>query len=1040
MKHIFVLIAFLICQWNYAQISMTPELSQKLEGKEKLQDIKNTVLDHYNAELAKLSPRDSVARKSIMRQLKKWNRQFWMSEFYTNSDGYVENKTEVDLKGIEEVNQNFRPEISEDRNQPYPWTPQGPTNGDKGIGRFDKIAFHPTDPNIIFAGSPHGGLFKTINGGNSWDAISAFIPSLGISGIAINPTNPQIIYVLTGEANTGGYFGNDYISSSQGVFKTIDGGGSWLKTGPFPELENVIYRGTDLVMNPNNPEILIVSTTNGIFRTANGGQTWSLVSQITATDIALKPNDPEIVYCVNANTFFRSSNGGASFDTINTSTLLNNSNRISIGVTPANPSKVMLFCGPGYGPTTGIPSNTFKGIYQSTNSGSDNSFSIVTNTPNLFYNFIGDLKTNSGSGQSGYNNCIAISPTNQNEIYVGGLCVWKSTDGGVSWTQASAYWPGDDPYMHPDNHDLAYNPLNNSLYCANDGGVYKYNNGVWNAKFNGLTTSQFYHFERENDEGDIWGGAQDNGILEQNGGSNFYNYTTGDGYDVITDHNYLVENGNDDDVYLTQNSSIYADPGPLEISVPGNTSFFGNLAMNPEDEDVIYVGYSQRLYISYNRGSDWDSLGGLNAANWCLAVSRYHGGVLVGRPYAAGSNGSVAGLFKYTPNAVNITPPAPYTTALKITDIDIDPLNYDIVYISVAGTQPDAKVFMTTNGGTSWINLTFNLPNVPIFCIKKDGINGLYIGTSIGVFYKPPGNSHWQHFSNNLPQVPITEIELWPEPFSVGGIQPANGPPTPEIWISTFGRGIWKTNQYSPVCMPIVNLDNNYHAGPYLWEASNQLNSAKPNGGGVGTDVKYSAGNKIVLQDGFRAYYGTKFKTYIQQCGSEIPFDPVPLKVGDFYNGGIIFYFLQPGDLGYDPNVKHGLIASQSDIPNFVYQWAPFNSGVNNLQSAIGYGNSNSNLIANFFNGNTAYAAYESLQYVHNGFSDWYLPSKDELTKLYQNRNYVGGFNPNLKYWSSNFDNITGGNFYAWALNFSTGDLEPTLVGTTNKIRCIRSF
>lgn len=866
MKYLIFIAAILFSQWSISQISIPVELNQKLNDKEKFHDIKNTVLDHYNVELSKLSVRDSLQKKSIMRQLKMWNRQFWLSEYYTDNNGMVQDKTKVDVAGIIEVDRNFRKNEDGSRTQLYPWTNQGPYNSDKGIGRFDKIAFHPTDPNIVFAGSPHGGLFKTINGGDSWEPISAFIPSLGISGIVVHPTNPQIIYVLTGDGNSSdGGFVNSYLyrSSSQGVLKSIDGGNSWIKTGVFPGSENLLYRGTDLIINPDDPEILIASTTIGIFRTTTGGQSWVNSFAQSTFDIAFKPGDPNIVYATVGNDFLRSIDGGINFQ-FTTGNLFAGANRISIGTTQANSNKVLLFCGPGY---AGMGTASFKGLYVSTTSGSDNSFSLITNTPNLFYNFIGLLESNSGTGQAAYNNCIAISPTNENEIYVGGLCVWKSTDGGANWTQVSAYWPWTSPYMHPDIHDLAYNPINNNLFCANDGGVYKYNNGVWDAKFNGLTSSQFYHFERENGNHKIWGGLQDNGHLEQASGGNYIEVSGGDGYDQMTDHNYLVSNGTGNTKYFTVNKSIYKNcytTTSCVISVPNNDSFFGNLGMSPVEKDRIYVGYQQAVYRSEDAGSNWSAIG-TASGNWCLAVGRN-----VGTVYAAGDGITGQRLFRlYYPSSTwsNITPPAPYDNQLKITDIEIDPLDINHVYISVGGTNANAKVFMTSNAGNTWTNLSFNLPNVPIFCIKKDINHGLYVGTSIGVFYKPPGYLHWQHFSNNLPPVPVTEIELWPEPYPVNGNPPSNPPPTPEIWISTFGRGIWFTQQYSPACLPVVNLDNSYHAGPYLWEASDQLNSAKNNGGGIMTDVKYSAGNKIILQDGFRANHGTKFKTYIQPCG-----------------------------------------------------------------------------------------------------------------------------------------------------------------------------
>jgi hypothetical protein len=879
MKKLLIVSFVLFANYAKAQIEITAELNQALNGKIIFQEIKNTVLSHYTQKLSTLTRSDTVERKSMMRQLKMWNRKFWMEENYTNAQGIVQDKNKIDYEASKNLPISTNNSIA--TRQPIAWINHGPFNGNDGIGRIDKIAYHPTNADIMYAGSPHGGLFKSVDAGNTWFPLNGFLPSLGVSGIAIDYTNPNIIYVLTGDANSNlGCFNGqagcatlgEVTSASQGVFKSYDGGVSWLQTGM---LSTELYRGRELVMDPTNPNILFAATSSGLFRTNNAGATWTiplvggpnglppyLPFTGDVADVKFKPGDGNTVYCVYGSSFAKSTNSGATFSSTNVYGIGPGPDRVSIAVTPANPNRVILFAGPI------LSATTFRGIFTSNNSGQ--TFSKLTETPNLFQSTIG---TPPSSSSTTFNNCVAISPTNENIICVGGVCVWKSTDGGTNWNQISAYRPSDNPYMHPDIHFLGYNPLNGSLYCGNDGGVYLYNGADnWIPRLQGLAITQFYHFERENDEGDVWGGSQDNGILEQNGGGNYYNYGTGDGYDVMSDHNYLVAGGGtNNDIYLSVNNFIQADPGPLDISVQDNicntcaNSFFANLGMSPTDEDRIYAGYMQGTYFSNNRGGDWTLAGGANPrpANWCLAVARSNGNV-----YTAGNNGTLAGLYKY-PNentAVNISPPAPYVNTLKITDIDIHPLDANIVYISVAGTTADAKVFVTTNGGTTWSNWSFNLPNVPIFCIKRDVNDGVYVGTSIGVYYKRNGLSYWEYFSNGLPPTPVTEIEMWPEPNPVNGNQPSNPPATPEIWISTFGRGIWYTQQYTSSCVNILPLTGNIQ-GTRFEEANNQVNSNQVITS-TGTDVRYNAGQKITLSNGFRVLSNAKFKAKITPCGS----------------------------------------------------------------------------------------------------------------------------------------------------------------------------
>jgi photosystem II stability/assembly factor-like uncharacterized protein len=848
-----LLFSFLI---SNAQIDMTLELSQKLSNKTKFSDIKNTVLEHYNSKLNVLQNKDSTVRKLIMRQLKMWNRQFWLSEYYTDGNGIVQDKNKVDGEALKNLQNNTSTNNALAR-QNINWINQGPFYSDNGIGRIDKIAFHPTNPNIMYAGSPYGGLYKSLDGGTSWYNTSPNLPSLGISGIAIDPINPQIVYVLTGDANSSdlgivnSYF---YRSNSAGVFKSYDGGNNWERTG-FLAPTFVNYRGMDLVINPSNPNILIAATTNGIYRTTNGGQIWDYISSINVFEIKFKPGDANTVYA-SGSSFYKSTDAGASFSFIPVPVSVG-ANRISIGVTTANPNRVVLLAGPK------LTDLSFNGIFTSNNSG--NSFSLLTQSPNVFSNTIGLV---SYTDQSGYDNCIAISPTNENDIYVGGLCVWRSTNGGSSWGQASAYRPSDNPYMHPDIHELKFNPLNNNLFCGNDGGVYYYNGSTWDRKYTGITATQFFHFERENDEGDIWGGAQDNGIQEQNGAAAYFEYKGGDGYDVMTDNEYMVADGDGDDVYMSINASIKKDfAGTItDINVPSNTQFFANLAMSPVLEDKIYAGYQNGIWRSFDAGSNWGNIGA--SANWCISTCRNDDN----RIYAAGDGIANVRLYRYDLNLstlTNITPPSPYVNTLKITDIDVNPTNSNDVWISVAGTTANAKVFATGNGGANWTNISFNLPNVPIFCIKRDASNGLYVGTSIGVFYKRNSNSYWEPFSNGLPPTPVTEIELWPEPNPVGGIVPAYAPSTPEVWVSTFGRGIWYTQQFSNTCDATLSLSGAV-TGTLVKEATGVINSQQNLQGGAGTNVKYNAGNYILLTDGFFAPLHTKFQTFTTGCGNII--------------------------------------------------------------------------------------------------------------------------------------------------------------------------
>ncbi|NJO88073.1 MAG: hypothetical protein HC831_03235 [Chloroflexia bacterium] len=193
------------------------------------------------------------------------------------------------------------------------WQPIGPVlvpddnNGEpSGVGRVNCVAFHPTNSNIIFIGTPSGGFWKSTNGGVSWFTTTDDLGSLGVSDIAVNPDNPDVIYIATGDGDAGDTY-------SIGVLKSQNGGESWNVTGLKTELsDNVIIRR--LIINPQNPAILIAATSKGIYRTINNGVSWTNVQTGHFKDLEFNPANPNIVYAArygsNNAKFYKSIDGG----------------------------------------------------------------------------------------------------------------------------------------------------------------------------------------------------------------------------------------------------------------------------------------------------------------------------------------------------------------------------------------------------------------------------------------------------------------------------------------------------------------------------------------------------------------------------------------------------------------------------------------------------------------------------------------------------------------------------------------------------------
>lgn len=817
-------------------------------------EAKNAIENYYKTAIKRVRTDNPVAAKLLLRQRKLLNRHFYMAEGRLNDKGKVENSSQKVFEYLSSGSTLRTEAASGD------WSLVGPNYVQYGVGRINRIAFHPTNSYKIYAGSAGGGLFVSDNGGLSWSNLAGFMPSLGISGIVVSHANANVIYVLTGDGDAmssqGLTFSFGYIRYSVGVLKSTDGGNTWQKTGDFPGLAGVQYAGMKLIQDPNNSNVLLAATSHGLYRTTDGGNTWALCDMpdddVTMVyDIEYRPGSSATVYASirrnNATSngqFVRSTNSGVTFTQVSTFSpdVFTSVQRIEIGVTAASPGVVYLVAGPA---TT----SSYRGVWRSADNGV--TFTRQHNTPNILGAGGADIVD-----QNLYDLAIAVSPTSASTIITGGLVVFRSTNSGSLFWQATGYH--GDPYIHPDIHDLAYNPLDGKLYAATDGGVASStDNGLtWARLFAGLSCTQFYHFSLQDDGGDLWGGTQDNGILIQDGQSTtFERYTSGDGFDVLTD---MAPAGNQDDKYFSVNEKVYADATPdVDITPPGADNFFANLGMHSVDEDIIYAGY-ENFYISYNRGDDWSTVMIGNdwvPGNWALETCPS----LSTRVYTAGRNKTRRGFFRidgigFNIEARGLTLSTDYSGD-KITDIAVHPANANRVWITVGGYAAKSKVFYSSDGGSTWSNWSNSLPNLPVNCIVADENGNVYVGTDVGVFYRGSGDKDWTPFYNKLPRVAVTELEL----MKVGGTSVA-------IYASTFGRGIWKSSVFSS-CSSTLTVSSTLQ-GQQFFQAGSTLTSTSVINGAAGTSVFFKAGNSVTLTPGFSAVSGTEFISYIGPCNT----------------------------------------------------------------------------------------------------------------------------------------------------------------------------
>lgn len=659
------------------------------------------------------------------------------------------------------------------------WTPMGPYGSPIGgdAGRLTFIRFMPGNVNTIFVGTGAGGLWMSSDGGINWSTNTNSLAVLGCSDLAIDPSNTNIMYLATGDVDAGDTY-------SIGVLKTIDGGLTWNTTGLNWMVSNTRRIGR-LLINPLNPNILFAATSQGLYRTNNGGNNWSLLKFGNFKDLEYKPGDTSTVYGVTTGGFYRSLTGGntpASFVQIS-SGLATSGVRMCISVTPADPNYVYIL--------NSASDNSFGGVFRSTNSGTN--FTLMSNTPNIFG---WDPSGSDSGGQGWYDIACGVSPTNKDEITCGGVNTWKSLDGGATWNLNTHWYGGGAPYVHADLHAVEY-VSGTTCYLGTDGGIARSTDGgnSWTTINGQMNISQSYRIGQSTTTANyVLSGHQDNG-------SNLLNGTTwtevygGDGMDCFVDrtnNNVMVESYVNGDFNLSNNGGN--SWSNITSGLTGTAAWVAPIIQSPHVANTYYCGY-QQVFKTTNKGSSWVQMGTISGGGEILYLAAAPSNSLV--LYAA----TTANLYKTVNGGTNwteITTGLPAGSA-QITRVAVDNTDANNVFVTFSGYSAANKVFSSTDGGLTWVNISNGLPNLPVNCIiYSNNLNdAIYVGTDVGVFYRDGSMTSWTPFMTGLPNVVVNDFEIFY--------------PTNKIRAATYGRGIWQSDlNFDPLAVPTAYFSNAY--------------------------------------------------------------------------------------------------------------------------------------------------------------------------------------------------------------------------------------
>jgi photosystem II stability/assembly factor-like uncharacterized protein len=690
-------------------------------------------------------------------------------------------------------------------------------------GRIADLAVVESNPAIFYVGTATGGLWKTTNHGTSWEPVFDDQPTSSIGAVTLAPSNPNVVWVGTGEPQN-----RQSSPWGAGLFKSLDAGRTWRLMG----LADTRHIGR-IVVHPGNPDIVYVAAVGhlwgpneerGVFKTTDGGETWRKVLYVDANtgaiDLAMDPGDPEALFAAmyqRRRTNFGFNGGGPGSGIYRTVTGGASWSRLEDGLPSGPMGRIGLdvYRGDGnlvYARIEAAPPK--RGIYRSTDRGESWEQLSDWNPRPMYF------------GR------IWIDPTNPEKIFLGGVDLSISFDGGRNWDRRAA------SAVHSDHHAMWIDPNNsNHVIMGSDGGVsVSFDAGRSWRMYDNLPIGQFYEIGLDmRDPYYVCGGLQDNGswcgpsrTLSRHGvrNSDWFNVWGGDGFYVRIDPNDPTvvfaesQNGNVGRVDLRTMERLFIRPDPPESEDDEGNGYRWNwntpIVMSAHDPATVYVG-ANKLIKTTDRGLTWreisPDLSKATDRSTLEIMGRKLSDEILSRNDGIGSFGNVTTISEspIDPNVLyvgtddgnvrmtrdggarwtDLTPRFPdVPSGTYVSRVLASAHDAGTVYVTFDGHTNDdyrAYVFVSTNAGGRFRRITEGLPewSVNVVAEHPRSRNLLFVGNEVGVYLSIDAGQRWTRLDNNLPTVPVDDIKVHPREN--------------DLVLGTHGRSIWILDDITPL-------------------------------------------------------------------------------------------------------------------------------------------------------------------------------------------------------------------------------------------------